>query len=431
MATPAALPPAPTPRRGWWLAGLLLVGIALAGLWRSARTSTPHPTPTAAPVVTAVSRLGGGRAVDGSTPPPEAGVPIMPVLDAPMKQRLRAIHAVGLARGMRPEVLAKVGDSITVDGAFLADFGCGDGQLGAYRSLAPTIAYFRSTELPRTATYARCADQNSLTRVGPAAGNGWSSVHVLRPFPTADPAEAVTATLQAATAAAAGEAISGTLDSAAASPGLAVTAAITNSGALTATGSLAGTEALTATGAVTATLRPPVPTATPPPECQAPDNTPLRCEIKVIRPGVAIVMFGTNDLNVGFTPATFADNLDGIVAELVSAGVIPILSTIPPRTDDQAANARVSGYNMAAIAVAEKRGVPLVNFWRALIGPDMVGRGMEGDGIHPNDIDLGASFTPLGLRYGQNQRNLTTLQTLDKIRRIVYEDGPADAGGDP
>jgi hypothetical protein len=346
-------------------------------------------------------------------------VPVLPVLDAPMKQRLRAIHAVGLARGMRPDVLAKVGDSITVDGSFLAEFGCGDGQLGAYRSLTPTIAYFRSTELPRTANHARCHDQNSWTRVGPAAGNGWSSGHVLRPFPTVDPAEALTGTIQAAAAAGAGEAVSDTVASAAASPTIKVTAAITSTGAVTATGTL------------TATLRPPAPTPTPPPECQSPDNTPLRCEIKAIRPGVAIVMFGTNDLNVGFTPATFADNLDGIVAELVTAGVIPILSTIPPRTDDDKANARVSGYNMAAIAVAKARGVPLVNFWRALDGPGMVDRGMEGDGIHPNDIDLGASFTPRGLRYGQNQRNLTTLQALDKIRRIVYEDGPPDTGGHP
>lgn len=418
----------PTPLRRWWLAGLLLVAVALAGLWRVAGSTSPQPAPTlSAPVVTAVVRLSSGLGPDGSTPPPEAALPILPVLDGRMKQRLQAIHAVGLARGLRADVLAKVGDSITVDGSFLTEFGCGEGQLGAYQSLAPTIAFFQSTELPPTANYARCYDQNSWTRIGPAAGNGWSSVQVLRSFPTADPAGALTATLKAEAAAGASVSLSETIGSMAGpTPEAGALLSLAATDSISATGSVTATGAITTTGPITPTLRPPPPTPTPPPECQPPDNTPLRCEIKAIRPGVAIVMFGTNDLNVGFSPATFTENLDRIVAELVGAGVIPILSTIPPRTDDKAADARVSDYNMAAIAVAEERGVPLVNFWRALNGPEMLDRGMEDDGIHPSDIDLGASFTTQGLRYGQNQRNLITLQTLDKIRRIVYDDGPPE-----
>ena len=329
-----------------------------------------------------------------------------------MKARLRAIHAVGLAQGLRPEVLAKVGDSITVDASFLTELGCGGATLGSHQDLASTIAYFGSTELPRTANYASCDEQNSWTRAGTAAGNGWSANHILRPFPKVDPAALAIASVTDNVLAAG------------------IPMSDTQTVAMTATleaGELADVDsshAITATAVVTATRRPVRPT--PPPECQPPNDTPLRCEIRAIRPGVAIVMFGTNDLEVGLGPATFAANLDSIVGELAAAGVIPILSTIPPRIDKSAANERVSGYNMAAIAVAKARRVPLVNFWRALGSPDMVDQGMRYDGVHPNSLGLGTSFTTLGLRYGQNQRNLTLLQTLDKVRRIVYFDGPPD-----
>jgi hypothetical protein len=164
----------------------------------------------------------------------------------------------------------------------------------------------------------------------------------------------------------------------------------------------------------------------PPPGCEEPNDTPLRCEIATIKPGVAIVMLGTNDLYAGVELPHYEGYLESIVHELLDAGVVPILSNIPHRTDNAWARARVGDYNAVVRAVAARNEIPLLNYWRALEGPGMRSEGMEPDGIHPNAHAYGASFTERGLQYGYNQRNLTALQALEKVRRIVFEDGPPD-----
>jgi hypothetical protein len=40
--------------------------------------------------------------------------------------------------------------------------------------------------------------------------------------------------------------------------------------------------------------------------------------------------------------------------------------------------------------------------------------------------DQGADFTTTGLQYGYNQRNLTAVQVLAVIKRIVIDDGVPD-----
>jgi hypothetical protein len=411
-------PPARWSGRRLVLAGVLLAGVALVGLVllraHLAPDSVRRVRPVGATVVARQGRDADVWKVDAHTPPPEADLPVVPVIDPAMKDRLRAIHLRGLARGMRPDVLAKIGDSNTVDGAFLTELGCGRVDLGAYPQLAATVVYFAATELPPTGGYARCAAHNSWTRVGPAARVGWSAVHALRPFPvwTGRPVtrtSAVTNTIGVTSTA-----------------GAALTAPTASAAEVSVTTTLGSSSPITATAAISPTRRPPPPTPTPPPDCQEPDNTPIACELKLIHPGLALVMFGTNDLEAQVPLETFQGNLDRIAGDLIAAGVIPVLSTIPPRTDRPDADARVSLFNMAIVAVAKKHGVPLVNLRRTLGGAGMVDEGMQADGIHLSAFEHGAVFTPRGLAYGQNQRNLAVLQTLDKIRRIVYGDGAAE-----
>ena len=64
--------------------------------------------------------------------------------------------------------------------------------------------------------------------------------------------------------------------------------------------------------------------------------------------------------------------------------MIPILSTIPPRLDDRAADRRVHRFNAILVAWPRANRVPLINFWRATQLPRMVDQGMHTDGIHPN-----------------------------------------------
>lgn len=169
------------------------------------------------------------------------------------------------------------------------------------------------------------------------------------------------------------------------------------------------------------------PMDSPDPECPPPDDTPLRCELRRIRPAIALVMIGTNDVHQGVALRSYRASLATVTAELLERGVIPVLSTLPHRTDSWSANARIGDYNAVVREVAAEAGVPLWNYWRALQGPDMVRRGMEPDGIHPNANAHGVNLSANGLRYGYNQRNLGALMVLDKLRRIVLEDGAPDA----
>jgi hypothetical protein len=56
-----------------------------------------------------------------------------------------------------------------------------------------------------------------------------------------------------------------------------------------------------------------------------------------------------------------------IVDAMLAAGAIPVMSTIPPRDDSAAADARVPLFNAIVRGIAQGRGVPLVDFHRALV----------------------------------------------------------------
>lgn len=349
-----------------------------------ADTPTPSDTPTPTP---------------SPTPPPEAFWPQLPPIDGAAKERLRAVFAAGQARGLRAGVFMKVGDSITASGAFLTDLGCGRANLAEHEGLRPALEHFAATELPLGASAARCGVGNSFSRRSLASQVGWSAVHVLRPAPSP------TATAEGA---ALGESEAG---GAASEP------------ATVDPSTLAVTEAVSVTSAISDTAQAaPTPPGWPP-ECAPPNDTPLRCELTVIRPAFAVVMFGTNDLEAGVDLASYAHNLRRIGQELLEAGVIPVFSTIPPRPRHRRADARVSGYNQTVKAVADELGLPLWNYWAQLDGPEVLGRGISGDGVHPNVWRYGGDFSATGLRYGYNLRSLGALRALDRLWRVVALDG--------
>jgi hypothetical protein len=158
--------------------------------------------------------------------------------------------------------------------------------------------------------------------------------------------------------------------------------------------------------------------------CPPPHDRPLRCELHLLRPSIALVMYGTNDLERTGT-RTYSRRLRAITRETVAAGVVPVLSTIPSRRDSFAP--RVARFNRAIAEVAAAERVPLWNFWRAVTRRGMVRQGISDDGIHPSvyggcEPPLGcasADLTSAGLRYGYNQRNLTALEVLAALRRTV------------
>jgi hypothetical protein len=159
------------------------------------------------------------------------------------------------------------------------------------------------------------------------------------------------------------------------------------------------------------------------PECQG--LPAVSCEMQLLRPSVALIMFGTNDLE-DFTAVEFRRDLARVVRLVSSAGTIPVISTIPPRAQPRF-SLRVARFNAEIAALAENRALPLWNFWRQMVEPGVPDLGLSRDGVHPSVLCppcTAVDFRPAGLRYGYALRNLGALRVLDRLRRQIAT--PAD-----
>lgn len=149
--------------------------------------------------------------------------------------------------------------------------------------------------------------------------------------------------------------------------------------------------------------------------CQA-GESPLACEYRVSRPSIAIIMFGTNDVNYTDAP-TYDFYLRAIVSETLSRKIVPILNTFPTRPEDPQKSQLL---NQIAARVARDFDIPLVNLNRAL-------EALPNHGVNPEDtthlsipadkrVDI---FTPDHLTAGFTMRNLVTLQSLQAVLDAV------------
>lgn len=151
-----------------------------------------------------------------------------------------------------------------------------------------------------------------------------------------------------------------------------------------------------------------------PGQCRA-GESPLACEYRVMRPTIALIMIGSNDVAV-LDVATYAANLDAIARLSIEAGVLPVFSTLPPRLGYDGA---VAAFNDRIRQTAERYGLPLWDYHAAMMGlPD---QGLSPDGLHPSEPPGGAgyavNFTDAYVRYGMVTRNLTALQQLNTLWR--------------
>lgn len=155
---------------------------------------------------------------------------------------------------------------------------------------------------------------------------------------------------------------------------------------------------------------------------------PVDVEVEALAPAFAVVMFGTNDIQLR-NITRYADDMLALTDALLARGVIPLISSVPPRDDDASADVEVPRYALVARMVAEARQVPFMDLNRVLRPlPD---HGVGSDGIHMNADPRGAChFDDDGLGFGFNRRNLLTLEALDAVRRTVVdgEDSFDDAG---
>jgi hypothetical protein len=240
-------------------------------------------------------------------------------LDAATVAHVQEVRRRGVSLGNRPDVFAKIGDSITESRSFLGDFGDGFYMLGRFSGLQPTIDFFGRVMLFKG---------NSFRHPSASATAGWTSDDAL-----------------------------------------------------------AG---------------------------------PLVTELTALRPMYAIVMYGTNDIDRSDL-GRYTTNMNRIVDLCEGRGTVVLLSTIPDRLDGTSQGLLALQFNDALRRLASTRRIPLIDFWQAL--QPLPRRGLDEDGIHPNifrdDGDpQSATFTDVSLRFGYNQRNLTALVMLERMRAI-------------
>lgn len=154
-------------------------------------------------------------------------------------------------------------------------------------------------------------------------------------------------------------------------------------------------------------------------------ETPLACEYRLVKPSVALIMFGTNDAG-GMPSATFQSNLRTIVQTSINMGVIPVLSTIPPKHYNAATDGRIFEFNDIIVATARAYDVPLWDYYTAMAA--LPSEGLSSDGVHPSSASdgLNAVFDGQHLRYGYPMRNFTALQVLYQLwQYVLYDAGQA------
>ena len=142
-----------------------------------------------------------------------------------------------------------------------------------------------------------------------------------------------------------------------------------------------------------------------------PGEDSLKCELRVSNASFVLIMLGTHDMH--FPKERFKEYLTQMISEAVDEGVVPILTTFPPRSDDLE---NAQDYNGVVVEVAQEQQVPLANLWRALV--DQPNYGVQPE--HTTALSLpsdgcAACFTEDNLQAGATMQNWVVLMALDAV----------------
>ena len=88
-------------------------------------------------------------------------------------------------------------------------------------------------------------------------------------------------------------------------------------------------------------------------------------------PQMCVILAGTNDWNQGVALATTLSNIKQIAVALLSAGIVPVLCSVPPVVATSTA-AQAAACEMIALGVcrlAQELNVPFADFYSALVNP--------------------------------------------------------------
>lgn len=166
------------------------------------------------------------------------------------------------------------------------------------------------------------------------------------------------------------------------------------------------------------------------------EPSPLTQELDLLNPRFAFVNYGTNDMGLGATYLSalfpFYANMSALLDQLEARGVVSVISGLNPRGDSASAARWVPTYDAVTRGLAERRQLAYLSLY--LASKDLPQQGLLSDGIHGNSYISGGAqpcvFSPRGLEFNYNVRNLLSMQLLDQLKRGLV-DGQAAADPTP
>jgi hypothetical protein len=160
-----------------------------------------------------------------------------------------------------------------------------------------------------------------------------------------------------------------------------------------------------------ATVLSPFWTIVPRPDVCNKGETPAACEIRVYNPSFAIISMEeawSGDLE------KYDHYMRNLVEFVLSQDVVPIIATRA-----ESPNSQIS-INSTVAQIAYEYNIPLWNFGVSTL--DLPGYGLSSDGFHltPGTVEGNYYFDdPTRMELGWTWRNLTALQAIDAVYRLV------------
>lgn len=141
--------------------------------------------------------------------------------------------------------------------------------------------------------------------------------------------------------------------------------------------------------------------------CQ-PGETPLACELRLSQAAYLLISIGRNESDL----LLLQQNIEVAITTSLSAGVIPVLTTLPDPSTSYAEHNRI------IVEVANNYQIPVWNLWLLLRDTPNFGITLEGN-LEASAPGQSAVFTPDQLLYGANQANLSALQLLKALNEAA------------
>jgi hypothetical protein len=143
------------------------------------------------------------------------------------------------------------------------------------------------------------------------------------------------------------------------------------------------------------------------PESCKTGESPLDCELRINNPSIVFILLGSNDK---YNLEKFESYMQQILDTVIKKGIVPILAT---KADNIEGNYEI---NATITKLAVEYDIPLWNFWK--IVQELPDQGLQQDGTHLT-WEHNYFNDPNAMENAWPWRNLTALQMLDKVWRVV------------